>query len=100
MGITFDSEAQFHWKLHFQKALVTNFQVIYNFPGFHGGPDFPFGISNDVIVMTEIRILKILICIVSLSGTINVQHFTGLDEIALDIIREGSLKTSSWIFKW
>ena len=34
MAITLDSETQFHQKLHFRKALIITFQMIYNLSGF------------------------------------------------------------------
>ena len=63
MAISFDSEIQFHQKLHFRKALIITFQMIHNLFGFAEVKNFPIVFSNDVIVTLEIRYLKISFCI-------------------------------------
>ena len=60
MTITFDSEAQFHQKLHFRKALIIIFQMIYNLSGFAEAK-----ISPLFLIMTsllEVRSLKVSFC--------------------------------------
>ena len=41
MAITFDSDTQLQWKLHFRKALIITFRLMYNLPGFAKVRIFP-----------------------------------------------------------
>ena len=59
MAITFDSQTQFHQKLHFRKALIITFQMIYNLSGFVEVKISSLFFSNDVILTLEVRFPKI-----------------------------------------
>ena len=63
MAIIFDSEIQFHQKLHFRTALIIIFQMIYNLFGFEEVKISPLFLVMTSFVTLEVRFLKISFCI-------------------------------------
>ena len=75
LAITFDSVTQLQYKLHFRKALIITFRMMYNFQ-FRGGPNFTIVFSNENFFDAFWQ---------TLCSAISVQSFIGLSSMVPEI---------------